>query len=333
MIPNILIVDDDQQLLLYVSKALEKYRDRFGVLLAGDGVAAQEQLRRHRVALVVTDLKMPRLDGLGLLAHLLEHFPDVPVIVLTAFSTPEMERTARQRGAIAYLEKPFLVDDLARKILESLERQADGGTLHGVSSGMFLQLIRMEQRTCTIRLSSRRDGRQGALFFLDGELVDARAGDLHGEAAAHEIFAWREVNLAIQNSCAADHPRRIGSTLEAVLLDAMRRRDEAAPAAPPRPPAVAGGDPDPVGRVKGALAQALGERSGVRDVFTDPASGHRVAAAQELGERLALGGLLTAWFSTHGETDTVLLPTEPPTALRVDRKAPRERLLQVLGGL
>jgi len=331
MLPHILIIDGDQHFLLYLKKALEKYQDRFSVLLAGDGAAAQEQLRRHRVDLVAADVAVPGPDERSFPAHVKERWPDVPVMVFTAAGAHEVARTARQGGAIACLEKPFLVDEFARRVLESLGQQADGGTLHGVSSGMFLQLIRMEQRTCTIRLSSKGDGRRGALFFLDGELVDARVGDLQGEAAAREIFGWRDVNLTIQNSCAADHPRRIGSSLEAVLLDAMRQRDEAAPGHLPRPAGTGGTHPDPVPALKQRLTQALGERSGVRDIYTDPSARRRLEAARELGARLALGEPVTAWFSTHGDTDTVVLPTEPPVALGVDRKAPRDRLLQVLG--
>lgn len=327
--PQVLIVDDDRELLDYVGKSLQKFRDRFAVLQAPDGLAAQEQMRRHRVSLVVTDLKMPRVDGLGLLAFVMAHYPDVPVIVLTALSTPELERSARRGGAIAYLEKPFLVSDLAEKILSALARQADGGTLHGVSSGMFLQLIRLEQRTCTIRLAAKDTGRHGALFFLDGELVDARAGELQGEAAAHEIFRWREVNLSIQNLCATDHPRRISGSLEALLLEATRRGDEAAP-----PEATGRGRPrggtDPVARVRAQVDRALGARSGVLDVYPDPEAHDRAISLGGLGDRMGLGELQAAHFSRHTATDTVLLPGDPPITLKVDRKAHTARLLQVL---
>ncbi|MEW6487960.1 MAG: response regulator [Thermodesulfobacteriota bacterium] len=328
-LPQVLIVDDDRELLGYVGTSLQKFRDRFSVVEASDGLAAQEQLRRHRVSLVVTDLKMPRVDGLGLLAYVMAHYPDVPVIVLTAVSTPELERAARRGGAIAYLEKPFLVSDLAEKILTALERQADGGTLHGVSSGMFLQLIRLEQRTCTIRLAGKDTERHGALFFLEGELVDARAGDLQGEAAAHEIFRWKEVNLTIQNLCAADHPRRISASLEALLLDAMRRGDEAARPRAEGQPRPAGGT-DPATQVRALVDRALGERSGVLDIYLDPEAQARSGVLGELGERLGLGRLRAAHFSRHSATDAVVLPGAPPITLQVDRKANTARLLQVL---
>jgi CheY-like chemotaxis protein len=328
-LPQVLIVDDDRELLGYVGTSLQKFRDRFSVVEASDGLAAQEQLRRHRISLVVTDLKMPRVDGLGLLAYIMAHYPDIPVIVLTAVSTAELERTARRGGAIAYLEKPFLVSDLAEKILAALARQADGGTLHGVSSGMFLQLIRLEQRTCTIRLTGKDKGLHGALFFLEGELVDARAGELQGEAAAREIFRWKEVNLAIQNRCAADHPRRISASLEALLLDALRQGDEASPSGAPSPPRPAGST-DPAVQVRALVDRAMGGRSGVLDVYLDPEAQPRAGILAELGDRLGLGPLLAAHFSRHTATDAVLLAGSPPVTLQVDRKANTGRLLQVL---
>jgi len=338
MTRDILLVDDDQQLLLFVKSALEKYRDKFGVLLAGDGVAAQEQLTRHPVSLVVTDLKMPRMDGLALLAHVMEHFPDIPVVVLTAFSTPEMERLAKQGGAVGYLEKPFLVEKLAEKILAALEREADGGTLHSVSSAMFLQLIRMEQRSCTIRLTDRAKGHQGTLFFLEGELIDARVGVLQGERAAQEVFGWKDVNLAIQNTCAGDHRRRIHRGLETVLLDAMRVRDEAAGAAKEAPSAARPPERRPAGedlvqRIRGRVESLLGPRYGSPMVRVDDSARGLVSASEELGRLFGLGRFQVAHFARREGPETLLVAADPAVTVELDRKAPRDRILDALRDL
>jgi len=335
MIPQILLVDDDQQLLLFLKGALEKYGDRFDVLLAGDGVVAQEQLARHPVALVVTDLKMPRMDGLALLAYMMEHYPDIPVIVLTAFSTPEMERMATQGGAYGYLEKPFLVETLVEKVLAALEREADGGTLHGVSSAMFLQLIRMEQRTCTIRLTDRATSERGILFFLEGDLIDARLGGRQGEDAAQEIFTWKDVNLVIQNACAGDQRRRIERGLEAILLDAMRVRDEAAvPVVAAREAQLLAEDEptgeDAVQRVRDRLGTLLGSRYECPVVRTNDTARPLTSAIGELGRTFSLGRFQVAHFARNQGSDTLLLAAEPPVAVELPRKAPRDRLLDAL---
>ena len=198
MIKKVLIVDDDQEMLLSLKEGLEKYDETFSVLMAGDGLIAVEKLKRHPISLVVTDLKMPRMDGFGLLSHIMEEYPDIPVIMITGYSTPDMEKLARDGGAVGYIEKPFMLENLARKVLTALRKESEGGTLHSVSSGMFLQLIEMEQKTCTIRLVDKSSGRQGVLFFHEGDLLDARVNGSQGETAAYEIFSWEEVNLSIQ---------------------------------------------------------------------------------------------------------------------------------------
>ncbi|MBW1707509.1 MAG: response regulator, partial [Deltaproteobacteria bacterium] len=233
MIKKVLIVDDDQEMLLSLKEGLEKYNETFSVLMAGDGLIAMEKLKKLPVSLVVTDLKMPRMDGFTLLARIMEQYPDIPVIIMTGYSTPEMQKLAREGGAVGYIEKPFMIEDLARKIMTAMRKESEGGTLHGISSGMFLQLIEMEQKTCTIRLEDKSSGKQGVLFFRDGELLDARINGLQGVKAAYEIFSWDEVTLSIQNVC-PQKEKKIESDLQVVLLEAMRLKDEAAQAEEPK---------------------------------------------------------------------------------------------------
>ncbi|MBW1785315.1 MAG: response regulator, partial [Deltaproteobacteria bacterium] len=181
----VLIVDDDKEIQHLIREGLARYRDVFEVVTADDGQAALETLQKIPIALVATDLKMPRMDGLTLLVNIVDHYPEIPVIIITGYGTPQMERVALDGGAVGYLEKPFLIEDLGRRIIGAIGKSSEGGTLHGISSGMFLQLIQMEQKTCTIRMLNKASGREGVLFFLEGELIDARVEHLQGEAAAH----------------------------------------------------------------------------------------------------------------------------------------------------
>ena len=174
MIANVLIVDDDREMLTTLEKGFAKYDDTFTVLTAEDGQTAIEILRHDTVSLVVTELKVPGIDGLGLLKHVTESYPEIPVIVITAYSTPEMERLARKVVPLNTSPNRSCRRIWLQKIMTILSRESDGGTLHSVSSGIFLQLIEMEQKTCTIRLEDISSGQKGVLFFRDGELLDAR---------------------------------------------------------------------------------------------------------------------------------------------------------------
>ena len=226
MIRKVLIVDDDQIWLRLIKKKFENFSDAFETVTAIDGMEAVEKLKRHAISLVVTDLQMPHMDGLTLLAHLSEQYPDIPVIIMTAYSSPNSKKSVLDGGAAGYIEKPFVVEDLAGKIKDTLEKESEGGTLQTVPLDMFIQLIEMEQKTCTIRVQNKATGKQGVLFFNNGSFMEARYHDLQGTRAAYKIFAWDKVTLSIQDDCAIKE-KRIEGDLQAILFDAMRMKDEA----------------------------------------------------------------------------------------------------------
>lgn len=103
---NILIVDDEQ----LVRKALSRYLSRVGysVEAAEDGNCAIEKLAEKPYDLVLTDLKMPNLDGRELLTIMAERYPDIPKIVLTGFGTNEDIILALKTGAYDFLTKPIM---------------------------------------------------------------------------------------------------------------------------------------------------------------------------------------------------------------------------------
>jgi CheY-like chemotaxis protein len=342
MIKKVLIVDDDQEMLLSLKEGLEKYDETFSVLMAGDGLIALEKIKTNNISVVVSDLKMPEMDGFALLAHIMEQYPDIPVIIMTGYSTPEMQRLAREGGAVGYIEKPFMIEDLARKILATMRKETEGGTLHGVSSGMFLQLIEMEQKTCTIRLVDKSSGKQGVLFFREGELIDARVNSLTGVAAAYQIFSWDEVNLSIQNVC-PQKGKKIESDLQAILLEAMRLKDEAAqmeetqvlmeekqkPEKAPEPeePEIT----NSIQSIQGRLEREFGERWRAVDIYKDGSWDGLIVQMDRIGAFFEAGKLKAGYIDRGKSNDFILLPGKQTTVISVNPKCPRDRILQVLG--
>jgi CheY-like chemotaxis protein len=334
MIKNVLLVDDDRAMLLALQEGFARYSDSFSVLLAGDGIEALEYLKRQPVSLVVTDLKMPRVDGFELLATIMASFPDIPVIIITGFSTPEMERLARKGGAVAFVAKPFLIENLARQIVSMLRQEADGGTLHNVTSGVFLQLIEMEQKTCTIRLEEKTFGEKGVLFFVEGELCDARVGERQGEIAAYEIFAWDNVSLSIQNDCTV-RQNRINKELSSLLIEGARRSDELKAQSAARhgragEPRSGSRPDDALKGVRLKIECTLGTRCGAEDVIQDERWTGRVQRISQSGERLKLGKLALAYIDQGDSRDYLLLPADH-AVVAVNPKCPRDKLLQLLG--
>ncbi len=337
MIRKVLFVDDDLEMLQALQEGLEKYRETFTTVLAKDGLDAVKELGKHTISLVVTDLKMPRMDGFSLLAKIMENYPDIPVIIITGYSTPEMKRLAQEGGAVGYISKPFLIEDLARQIMKTLRRESDGGTLHSVSSGMFLQLMEMEERTCTIRLVDKGSGSGGVLFFREGELLDARVEQTKGLQAAYQIFSWEEVTLAIQNDC-PDIENNINSDLQPIILEAMRIKDESQIDVEDSEEEVAetGGEAEGddatklVGRIKNTLRTKVGERCGLEDIYQDDALDALVQPMAQFGSVCKFGDLKLIYYDSGEASDKIVLAGDKHTIIAVNPKCPRDKIIQVL---
>ncbi|MDD2714892.1 MAG: sigma-54 dependent transcriptional regulator [Candidatus Wallbacteria bacterium] len=119
---RILIVDDEENLRRAIRYGLSGRR--FSVLEAASGRQALEVLEKEQVDLIVSDLKMPEMDGLSLLSACHEKHFQIPFIILTAFGTVETAVEAMRSGAIDFLIKPFPLTELEQKISGVLMAQS-----------------------------------------------------------------------------------------------------------------------------------------------------------------------------------------------------------------
>ncbi len=113
---QILIVDDEARMRHLLSIMLARRGHR--VEEAGDGLEALEKLRNAAFDMVITDIKMPRMDGMALLKKITEGDNPCPVVFITAFATVESAVEAMQQGAVDYITKPFEEE----RILLTVER-------------------------------------------------------------------------------------------------------------------------------------------------------------------------------------------------------------------
>ena len=116
---KILIVDDELNMRLVLKAMLKK--EGYEVATAADGLEALEILGKEKIAVVATDLKMPRLDGMGLLDRIMQNDPSLPVIILTAYGTVSNAVDALKKGAFDYLTKPFEQDELKTVIMKAVK--------------------------------------------------------------------------------------------------------------------------------------------------------------------------------------------------------------------
>ena len=130
---KILIVDDELNMRLVLKAMLKK--EGYEVVTAADGLEALKVLREEKIAVIATDLKMPRLDGMGLLDRIMQDDPALPVIILTAYGTVANAVDALKKGAFDYLTKPFEQDELKTVILKAIKTRMSNDRDLSAASG------------------------------------------------------------------------------------------------------------------------------------------------------------------------------------------------------
>lgn len=222
---NVLVVDDEETLLLIMVNRFEDYADQFNVYTARNGKEAVNVLETESIDFLVTDLKMPEMDGIELLALMSSKYPHIPAMAMSAFSTPEIEKKLAQMGTLRVLDKPVNFDLLADHIIRGLDRSHEGGSLNCVSVSSFLQLIKMEDKTCALEVHGENNQR-GYIYIKHGELYDAECDDVSGEKAALEIIAWDSSQLFIKDLPRDKQENKINKGLMSVVMEGVRLKDE-----------------------------------------------------------------------------------------------------------
>jgi DNA-binding response OmpR family regulator len=159
---RILLVEDDRSIAGFVEPELE--RAGFLVRCAYDGVTGLEEARKFGPALLVLDIMLPGLDGVGILKRLREEGNGVPVIMLTARDTTLDKVHSLDRGADDYLTKPFDIEELLARI-RALLRRAEGDEV--------LRVADLEINTSTREV--RREEREIELTTREYELLEYMA--------------------------------------------------------------------------------------------------------------------------------------------------------------
>ena len=206
---NILIVDDEFNIRLVLSAMLKK--EGYGVASATDGLEALQILKAGKIDVVVTDLKMPNLDGMGLLNCITKQYPEVPVIIITAHGSVATAVEALKKGALDYITKPFELDDLKNVISKAIKTR----TLN--ENKLFLPpdeieptgIIGISKSTLEIFDAIKRVAPTTTTIIITGETGTGK------ELVANAIHynSPRRNNPLIKINCAAISPTLIESEL------------------------------------------------------------------------------------------------------------------------
>src|ERR1051325_6932003 len=122
MKPNVLIVDDDAVTAEMILEALRK--EDYKITVVHSGSAAKEEGRHHNFDLILTDLRMPDSDGIGVLEWFRKEQPDAIVVLMTAFGSSSSAIEAMRQGAFDYISKPFKIEELRNIVRKALSWRA-----------------------------------------------------------------------------------------------------------------------------------------------------------------------------------------------------------------
>lgn len=119
---NLLIVDDEQSYRQLLSLVFES--EGHNVRTAMNGREALEALQQQPAELIISDVRMPDMDGISLLRNARELYPDIGIVLMTAFATVDTAREAFKLGADDFIQKPFDVEELKLIVKKTLDKQA-----------------------------------------------------------------------------------------------------------------------------------------------------------------------------------------------------------------
>jgi len=187
---KVLIVDDEEDLTWSLSHSLTHFCPGLEVSCLHNGLEAFQYLKRRAVDLLITDLRMPGMNGLELLKEVKKYRPQTKVIVITAFSSQELEREIYENGGNLFLEKPFDIGELRWAILKLLDGPQDAS--RDSISGRIREMLRLSRTSQSSWVLRVQEGqKRGNIYFSQGQIWHAESGAVRGEPALRRILEWK----------------------------------------------------------------------------------------------------------------------------------------------
>jgi len=235
---KILIADDNPNVLRLLNISLTKANEDYEIVQAENGEIAFQLANEEKPDLIISDVMMPKMDGIELCWMIRENskVPLVPFIFLTSFGDQETTVRGFRAGADDYLTKPVdrkklleTVHDLLnrKKNLENLGGKTEtskgfSGDLQDLSIVELVQMLNFNKKSGVLTITN--DG-QGFVYINQGNLWAVRKGDLNGEEAFYEIVKLKQGAFSFEVSDVTVEQNIHNSTMN-VLMEACRVTDE-----------------------------------------------------------------------------------------------------------
>lgn len=225
---KILLLDDDPDLLEMYRDILSDLPSRPEVHTASSGPRAVAMLDDEPFRLLISDLKMPKMDGLQVLSIVRRKFPELRTVVLTSVLDEQFRSRVYALGVDLFWQKPATEDEikLFRNCIESLlDRDATPG-FRGVQSKSLVDIIQLEcisQSSSVLRITN--GPLAGRIWINEGELYNAETEGATGEEAFRKILSWKTGNFESMPP-EPNHARVIQKSYHALLLETAQALDE-----------------------------------------------------------------------------------------------------------
>jgi DNA-binding response OmpR family regulator len=235
---QLLLVEPDPQSLRVLEVSLKKAG--FSVTTAADGGDALSKVELSTPDLILSDTRLPRLDGYELVRRLKERpeYSGIPVVFLTGQRSIEDKIRGLELGVEDYLTKPIFVRELLARVNLLLARRTHdtmatnvpvsrrtrfSGSLEDMGVVDLLQTFEVSRKSGVARVSDGR--REAKIYFRDGKVVDAELGRLRGEEAVYRALILASGDFEVE-FCPVQNEDIIPTSTQGLLMEGMRRVDE-----------------------------------------------------------------------------------------------------------
>lgn len=222
---RIVLVDDEEALAWSLSSRLARAYPGYRVETANDGTAALALIGQGPIDLLIADIRMPGMSGIDLVLATRNKFPDLPVIVMTAFKSVDI--TSIHAGPFTgFLEKPFEFDLLCEQVDEALALKKKEGFSGAISVQTLPDIVQLYVlSSVTGMLTVRNKSAEGRVYFSQGAIQHAVTPAHVGDEAFYEIMMWSAGEFSMRNGAVAPE-RSVSSNWQELLMESMRRIDE-----------------------------------------------------------------------------------------------------------
>lgn len=216
---TVLLVDDDSLTRELLSRVLELSDLECEVLVVESGLKALKMIGDHNIDVLVTDLSMPEMDGIELMAKVKEVQPDLPILVMSGV-VEEYAAFVEQMGASRFLSKPIDTDRFLSALRDVFSDVV--GDVATLSAQHLLQFVSSERKSCVLTVKGK--DQNGSFYFVDGNMIEAKTDSQSGLDAVYEMFEW-DIYLFTVNDLRTPVACAIDKDLTQILLDWAMTKD------------------------------------------------------------------------------------------------------------